>query len=52
MKKIVIECPKCHTESIYRNYWEWVWHNPFHYFGKRKTICPMCGLKHWARPRK
>ena len=36
-------CPKCGNCMTYKNYWSWVWHTPFHWFGKRKTKCTNCG---------
>ena len=42
MKKVKLTCPKCGSKIIYRNWFSWVIHTPFHWFGKRKTKCSNC----------
>lgn len=49
MKKIKLICPNCGKENFYRNWFEWVLHTPFHWFGKRKTKCPWCGKSNYVR---
>ena len=49
MKEVKVICPKCGNEMTYKNYWSWVWHNQFHYFGKRRTKCTSCGEISWVR---
>ena len=40
---IKVICPKCGNCMTYKNYWSWIWHTPFHWFGKRRTRCTNCG---------
>ena len=42
MKQIVLKCPKCGNVTIYDNWFSWVLHTPFHWFGKRYTKCIWC----------
>lgn len=42
-KEVKVICPKCGNEMTYKNYWSWIWHTPFHWFGKRKAKCTKCG---------
>lgn len=42
MKKVYVICPKCGARMIYKNYWDWILHTPFHWFGKRFTQCSRC----------
>lgn len=48
MKRIALMCPKCDNVFIY-NWFVWVLHSPFHWFGKRYTKCPHCGKRSWLR---
>ena len=48
MKQIKLICPNCGKENFYRNWFEWVLHTPFHWFGKRKTKCPWCGKSNYV----
>ena len=41
-KEIKTVCPKCGTQIIYKNYWDWIWHTPFHWFGRRRAKCFYC----------
>lgn len=43
MKEVKVVCPRCLYIMTYKNYWHWVWHTPFHWFGKRRTKCDNCG---------
>jgi ribosomal protein S27AE len=43
MKEIKIICPKCSNVIVYKNWFDWVLHTPFHWFNKRKTKCVRCG---------
>ena len=43
MKEVKVICPKCGNCMTYKNYWSWIWHTPFHWFGKRKAKCAKCG---------
>ena len=43
MKKVYVICPKCGVRMIYKNYWDWILHTPFHWFGKRRAKCTCCG---------
>ena len=52
MKSIRVFCPKCGYRVCFRNYWAWVLHCPFHWFGKRLTKCPCCNRKQWMKPYK
>ena len=43
MSKVNVTCPKCGNTMTYKNYWSWVWQNPVHWFGQRRTRCTRCG---------
>ena len=43
MKEVRVICPKCGNQMTYKNYWNWIWHTPFHWFGKRRAKCSNCG---------
>ena len=43
MKVVKVNCPKCGNRMTYKNWFSWVWHTPFHWFGKRRTKCTNCG---------
>lgn len=43
MKEVKVLCPKCGNCMTYKNWFSWIWHTPFHWFGKRKTKCNKCG---------
>lgn len=43
MKQIKVICPKCGNHMIYKNWFSWIWHTPFHWFGKRMAKCDNCG---------
>jgi hypothetical protein len=47
MKRIALMCPKCNNIFTYKNWFVWVLHSPFHWFGKRHTKCPHCKQKSW-----
>lgn len=47
MKEVKVICPKCGNRMIYKNWFSWVWHTPFHRFGKRRTRCTKCGEVHY-----
>ena len=51
MKEIKVKCTKCGTEYTYKNWFHWVWHCPFHWFGKRRVKC-MCGHKSYVKREK
>lgn len=42
MKKVKVICPKCGASMTYKNWFDWVWHTPFHWFGKRRARCASC----------
>ena len=42
-KQVKVVCPKCGTHMTYKNWFSWVWHTPFHWFGKRRAKCAGCG---------
>jgi DNA-directed RNA polymerase subunit RPC12/RpoP len=48
MKEIKIICPKCSNVIVYKNWFSWICHTPFHNFGKRRTVCHRCGNKFYA----
>ena len=52
MKQVIVVCPKCGTVLQFKNYWDWVWSCPFHYFGKRKIKCFNCGYKGYVKKEK
>lgn len=52
MKRVVVICPECGSHITYKNYWSWVWYTPFHWFGKRRIKCFICGKVSWVRRNK
>lgn len=44
MKEVKVICPKCGHCMTYKNYWIWILHTPFHWFGKRRVVCTNCGI--------
>lgn len=53
MYKVNVVCPLCGHVMTYEHYWSWVWHTPFHWFGKRRAKCTNCGkYSYMARERK
>ena len=49
MKEVKVICPKCGNQTIYKNWFNWILHTPFHWFGKRRHTCPHCGKKSWVK---
>lgn len=49
MKTIKLQCPKCGHHFEYKNYFDWLFRTPFHWFGKRLTKCPYCKEKSYMR---
>lgn len=43
MNEVKVICPKCGNRVTYKNWVAWIWHTPFHWFGKRRTKCTKCG---------
>lgn len=43
-----LHCPTCGVTFEY-SWIEWIWKAPVHYFGRRLTTCPSCGVKNWIR---
>jgi hypothetical protein len=43
MKEVFVVCPKCNTIIVYKNWFDWVWRTPFHWFSKRRAKCTNCG---------
>ena len=43
LKEVKVICHNCGSILIYENWFNWVWHTPFHWFGKRKGKCSVCG---------
>ena len=52
MKQVVIQCPNCGQIIQFKNWFYWVWHCPFHWFGKRLVKCPQCGQKRYMKRNK
>ena len=48
MKEVKITCPKCGKQMTFKNYFDWILHTPFHWFGKRKTKCTRCGKRSYV----
>lgn len=42
MKEVKVICPKCRDTIYYKNWFDWIWHTPFHWFTKRRVKCPYC----------
>lgn len=49
MKEVKVICPKCGNCMTYKNWFSWILHTPFHWFGKRRTKCTSCGEISWIR---
>lgn len=49
MKHIRVICPKCGAIMWYKNWFSWIWHTPFHWFGKRRAKCAGCGEVSYMR---
>ena len=49
MKEVVLICPNCGSTIIYKNWFDWVLHTPFHWFGKRYTKCWWCDHRYWMK---
>lgn len=47
MIRVVFKCPKCGSRFHIDGYWNWIFHSPFHWFGKRLTRCEYCEEKSW-----
>ena len=43
MKEVILICPNCGHLIIYKNWFSWIWHTPFHWFVKRRIKCDICG---------
>ena len=43
MKNIYVVCPRCGGYTVFKNYFDWILHTPFHWFGSRRTRCKDCG---------
>jgi ribosomal protein L37E len=52
MKPVHVRCPKCGAKNYYKNWFDWVLHTPFHWFGKRLTKCSLCGQKSYMKREK
>ena len=52
MKEIILICPNCYGRFSFDNWFQWLLHSPFHWFGKRRTKCPYCGKKNYMKARK
>ena len=48
-KTVKVICPKCHNIMTYKNWFSWILHTPFHWFGKRWTQCRNCGKYSYMR---
>ena len=49
MKAVKVICPRCRTTIFYRNWFSWILHTPFHWFGKRRVKCPNCEICFYAK---
>ena len=49
MKQIKLTCPKCGNIMYYKNWFIWILHTPFHWFGKRRVRCTKCGIRSYIR---
>ena len=49
MKEVKVICPKCGVRMTYKNWFIWILHTPFHWFGKRLTKCSGCGEYSYMR---
>lgn len=51
-KQVKIICPKCGNIMTYKNWFSWILHTPFHWFGKRRAKCNVCGQVSYTRREK
>lgn len=49
MKKILVTCPNCKCKIEFKNWFVWIFYTPFHWFGKRKVKCSLCGCKNYVK---
>ena len=49
MKEVKVICPKCDNIMTYKNWFSWILHTPFHWFGKRRAKCTKCGKVSYMR---
>ena len=49
MKAVNVICPKCNGVMTFKNWFSWIWNTPFHWFGKRRTVCAYCGVTNWIK---
>ena len=40
---VLNEESKCGHIMTYKNWFDWILHTPFHWFGKRRAKCSKCG---------
>ena len=62
LKPVQLTCPKCNKNFVFKNFWFWVWHSPFHSLvwdkktkrirDYRLTKCPYCSKKCWVKSNK
>ena len=52
MKEVILKCPKCGKQTVYKNWFIWVLHSPMHWFGKRYVKCQHCGLSSYMKREK
>lgn len=48
-KEVKVICPKCGHVTTFKNYVSWIWHAPFHWFGKRRLQCAKCGTYSYVK---
>ena len=49
MKQVTVYCPVCYTSKTYANWFSWILHTPFHWFGKRRIKCDKCHVYSYVR---
>ena len=52
MKAIKVICPKCGNQMVYKNWFSWILHTPFHWFGKRRIKCSYCKKRSYVKGEK
>lgn len=50
--RYVVICPWCNHPKVYRSWFDWILHTPFHFFSKRRVICDKCNRAFYTKPRK
>lgn len=50
--RYVVVCPWCNHPRVYKSWFDWMLHTPFHFFSKRRVVCNKCNRAFYTKPRK